>query len=288
MPKKRRFNQAQMRAIVGAVFTLNRLRALLRAVRFAGGDWARYSAKLLTYIDSGYTGEAPFSIFRPGNSKLPFYQFSAAPFITCPGMGACASFCYSVTAWRFPAAFFRQLQNTVLIKYAPHVIEAAFKRLPSGVDVRLYVDGDFDSLDTLNFWMNLCARRLDLRVYGYSKSWHIFLIREAAGAPWPSNYSLNLSSGSRFGDDVREKMRALPITRGEFIAVDIPRALSSLPNDVKYTDPRYKAAVRAAGAALGYTRAFVCPGKCGTCTKKTHACGDKARFSDVPILIGVH
>ena len=97
--------------------------ALIAALRGIVGDgdaarvnsWAYHAKRLADWLADDMAGAAPFSVFARGNSKLPFFAFSALPFVTCPGMGACAKFCYSLRAWRYPAAFFRQLQNTWLM-----------------------------------------------------------------------------------------------------------------------------------------------------------------------------
>ena len=67
------------------------------------------------------------------------------------------------------------------------------------VDFRLYVDGDFRSVDDIGFWMNTIEKRPKLAAYGYSKSFHELLGFDVAtrysGDAWPSNYVLNVSSG---------------------------------------------------------------------------------------------
>jgi hypothetical protein len=73
--------------------------------------------------------------------------------------------------------------------------------LPRNEIVRLYVDGDFDSR-ALDFWMEMCHARPDLKVYGYSKSWEFFVQRhEERPNDWPENYVLNISNSSRFWDN---------------------------------------------------------------------------------------
>ena len=57
----------------------------------------------------------PFSVFTVGNMKLPFLNFSTLPAVTCSGAGSCLNWCYSFKAWRYPSAFFRQCQNTLLM-----------------------------------------------------------------------------------------------------------------------------------------------------------------------------
>ena len=120
------------------------------------------------------------------------------------------------------------------------VINMSLKRVqekePKAV-VRLYVDGDFDSLETLEFWMHICERYPQMRFYGYSKSWDIFLAYDKKhNGKWPANYLLNLSNGSFYermdtpkGDPnnpynkIMDRMLALGCTRGRFVAVRMPK-----------------------------------------------------------------
>jgi len=260
----------------------------------AGGDWWRFGKRLCAFVrdmesdmeDSKSlgtfipsSGDAPFKIINQvGNIKLPFAEFSTLPGYTCPGAGKCLTYCYSYKAWRYPAAFFRQLQNTLIIGSGRYdLIEDAFMAIPRGAHLRLYVNGDIDSLETLEFWFELLTSRPDVRAYGYSKSWDIFLEYDGE---FPTNYVLNISNGSAYDadDSKRNRLKSLPITRGEFIGVPIDHKLSG-----KYGAREYKSAVRESASEKG----FLCPGRCGECTKTTHACGDM-RFSNIPILIGIH
>jgi hypothetical protein len=200
-------------------------------------------------------------------------------------MGACAKFCYSLRAWRYPAAFLRQLQNLLLLKQSPATIADAFAKLPIAATLRLYVDGDIDSAETLAFWFKLLRERGDIQAYGYSKSWHVFLKFHADNGPasFPTNYRLNLSSGSRYGADIAERMKTLPCVRGEFVAV--PSTVKQAKDGSNWRE--YAASVRASALATGHGRVFVCPGKCGTCTAAGHACG-LGSFNGVKIAIGIH
>ena len=249
------------------------------------GTWQHNAKRLADWLGDDMADAAPFTVLAKGNSKLPFYAFSALPFVTCPGMGACAKFCYSLRAWRYPAPFFRQLQNLLLIKQAPETIARAFHKLPIAATLRLYVDGDIDSAETLAFWFGLLRERGDVQAYGYSKSWHVFLKFHADNGPasFPSNYRLNLSSGSRYGADIAKRMQALPCVRGEFVAV--PSAVKQAKDGSNWR--QYAASVRQSALATGHGRVFVCPGKCGTCTKRGHACG-LASFTGKTIAIGIH
>ena len=147
------------------------------------GTWGYNAQKLL---DALRVDSFAFSIFVKGNGKLPFYAFSALPKYSCPGAGDCLEWCYSFRAWRYPAAFFRQLQNTILLTYRPETISDAFLSLPIGIGCRLYVDGDFESSDRVAFWMKLLEQRTDVNAYGYSKSWAELLEYNFKVGKWPS------------------------------------------------------------------------------------------------------
>lgn len=232
---------------------------------------------------------AQFAIFNDsGNIKLPFCAFSTLPLFTCPGAGDCGSYCYSLRAWRYPAPYFRQLQNTLFLRFAPELVENAFQRIKQGRTLRLYVDGDIANGTELRMWFRLLESRSDIQAYGYSKSWEVFLDYERSGGAFPSNYALNISSGSIYGAEMRERMLTLPITRGEFIAV---RTAGHYSRDTltRFADKAYHADVRAAARVdSGNPRVFSCTGRCGSCAKSTHACGDLERFKLVTIAIGIH
>jgi len=270
------------------------------------GTWKHFLVRFANAMESG---RVPHEIFAmEGNVKLPFVAFSTLPIVTCPGAGSCAgiakhgdspklsaAYCYSLRAWRYPAAFLRQCSNTLLLRFNRRAIIDAFRALPQGVTFRLYVDGDFDSPETAIFWFNLLRQRGDIKAYGYSKSWSII---ESLARMIPGNYTLNLSSGGI--DDTpeyRERMRDLPVTRGDFIALPIEGKFAK--GFARYADPEYHRAVRAAAAAAGLGKVFSCPGTCWDCTGAGHACGAAApeklgepgarRYvMPLPIAIGIH
>ena len=243
------------------------------------GTWAYFANKTLQYLDNA--ASSPFSIWQEkGNIKLPFAAFSALPQVTCPGAGPCLDFCYSFKSWRYPAPYFRQLVNTLLMA-TPHgrdVIATATAKLPENIAIRLYVDGDFADVGQVAYWMEQISKRPDLSVYGYSKSWRELL---AYDGKWPSNYLLNLSNGGN-AEHLRDAVARLPIVRGDFLTVDIDKRLAG-----KYDDKAYKAAVRASAKSAGIDRPFICPGKCGACTTSGHFCG-RSDTSGVAVVIGVH
>ena len=249
-----------------------------------GPNWKRGHYKFVEFMA---TDRPQWAVFVKGNSKLKFWQFSTLPAITCPGAGDCLNWCYSFKAWRYPDAFFRQLQNTILVLQQSDAVRDAFLNLPFDETVRLYVDGDIDTLDTLVFWFDLLAKRPDLQVYGYSKSWAVFLEYDKTGQAWPTNYILNLSGGSMYGGQLRARMEQLPIVRGEFVAVKAPSRMPTRRDNIKLW-VEWAREVKESARKLGYAKAFVCPGKCYDCLPNDgHACGSMS-FKDIPVVIGIH
>lgn len=242
--------------------------------------------KLVDWLQSPETLPPPFTVFTEGSSKLPFFQWSTLPGATCPGAGRCwtkdpedrgngksaprsgpRGYCYSLSGWRNVVPYLRQLQNTIILRLPSKAtiinreLMKIQERNPTAV-VRLYVDGDFDSLETLEFWMHVCDRYPRMRFYGYSKSWDILLKWDQKhSGQWPENYLLNLSNGTFYermdnpGDPdnpfqrILRKMSALKCTRGRFVAIVMPKDLPNgkapkLPkneveqNGVKIENPR--------------------------------------------------
>jgi hypothetical protein len=254
-------------------------------------SYAKAYAVLVKFWEGGpITQAVPFS--GTGNTKLPYWSYSALAIVTCPGMGECANFCYTLKSWRNAFAWLRQLINTLRLHSVSgrNDIVKSWHAIPQGETVRLYVDGDFDSVATMRFWFSLMEMRPDLRVYGYSKSWALFIAWEKSGRPFPANYILNLSSGSRYNDSVRQAVANLPIVRGEFIGVDsplpMPKGNTSAEIRASADWIPYQNAVRQAAQAAGYPKVFVCPGKCGDCGIKAHACGNTQLT--IPVAIAIH
>jgi len=234
---------------------------------FQGKGWQTNFAKLELVFSSH---QAQYSIFAlGGNSKLPFVSFSTLPGVTCPGAGDCIDFCYSFRAWRYPAAFARMAQNAFLMRFSPDQIAIAFATIAAAradeFDCRLYVDGDFSSGADVAFWMNLLHMTPKARAYGYSKSFAALLGYSIIGQ-WPTNYQLNISSGHNASPALLAAVKTLPIVRGEFIAVSIGRKVRGSDHGTQETN----AAIR---KTMGDIKVFPCPGACGSCTGKGHACG---------------
>ena len=244
-----------------------------------------HALKFLNWLK--YGGKLPFSVFTIGNVKLPFLSFSSLPGVTCPGAGDCLvnpingkrGYCYSFKSWRYPSAFFRQVQNTILMSNFPLIEEALKETLYTKkgnlrksfsdldeIDFRLYVDGDFSSIEDMKNWMELLRNTPKINAYGYSKSLNLFLQLHDAGFKFPSNYVLNLSNGGKF-DSLRPILKDLYFVRGNFTAV------KGSKKDIR---KQFK------------NKVFICPGKCGTCTNIGHACGNLSKFNNIEIVIPVH
>jgi len=295
-----------------------------------GDDWIKNGMSTVKWIRGGVMNHPPShytpsgdgaQIFELGNKKLPYWQFSTLAGVTCPGAGACMNkqgditnqkwlgnkggmgWCYSFSAWRQPAPFFRHLNNTIMMRLPDkrHILrDLDEKTRGKPTVVRLYVDGDFDSVNAIEFWMETLRKRPNVLAYGYSKSWPQFLEYDRKiGGNWPDNYSLNLSGGSKYENvpALREKMLRLKCTRGEFIAVKMGKNLPPLTLNESLLTPDQKLVFKSGGgkipmdlsefvfkknqayhdevrrvareyfakrgmAGIGF---FVCPSKCGTC-----------------------
>lgn len=227
--------------------------------------------KFLNWLTVG--GDLPYNVFKVGNSKLPFLSFSNLPVINCVGAGACLDYCYSLKGWRYPAVFFGQLQNTILMNDF-NIIETELKKMINSnkfkhsnkIDFRLYVDGDFNNTDHLKNWMQLLKNNKRVNAYGYSKSLNVFRELINTGYKFPTNYVLNLSNGGKF-DYLKPILQKESFVRGNFTAVK---------GSKKSIRKQFKKKV------------FVCPSLCGSCTSIGHACGNNTTFKDFEIVIPIH
>lgn len=255
------------------------------------GTWAYFANKFATWLKNGMEGKPPFSVFVEGNGKLPFYAFSSLAYADCPGKGACARYCYSLKAWRYPAAFFRQVQNSLLMRNSWQTIAGEWEKLPKDRTIRLFVDGDFPSVAIVERFMLLIKKRPDLTVYGYTKSWQEFVKLHSSGFDWPDNYIVNQSNGSKWEKTgIGNAFKALPIVRGRFDAVEVAKEFIDSKAYQDKANPGsdlYRKAVREKLKAA-HKKVFACPGNCGNCLPNgRHACGSK-QFEGVAIGIGIH
>jgi len=264
-----------------------------------GAHWHKYLTRIITLIDSTLANTLdamPFTVIAKGNSKLgdKFLTWSTLPAtepggIGCPGAGGCVKFCYSLKAWRYPAAFCRQAQNTILLQSTggrAQIVKAldAFENSEYRI-FRLYIDGDFsarpavDGKDDFAFWMK-CIIDRSIITYGYTKSFSTIVQHRGK---LPNNYKLNISSGHNATPRTIDAVRRRTITRGEFnvvISAKVPVEGHGLP-------AHRQALVKAYRAKTG-RKAFACPGACNTCTPRHgHACGSD-KFNNVDIIIAAH
>ena len=224
-------------------------------------------------------GKLPYNVFKVGNSKLPFLNFSTLPGETCPGAGACLNYCYSFKSWRYPAPFFSQCQNTLLMINNFSIIEDELKKIINTskfknmdkIDFRLYVDGDFSNYQEIINWMLLLEKLPKISAYGYSKSLNLFLDLSDQGFKFPKNYILNLSNGGKF-DSLHQFLINLPFVRGNFEGLPVKKGTKL--SEIKKTYPNKKV--------------FLCPGTCGDCTSVGHACGNLDVFKNYSIVLPIH
>ena len=228
--------------------------------------------KFLSWLN-GETDKLPFNVFKVGNSKLPFLNFSTLPIVTCAGSGICETYCYSLKAWRYPSAFLSQVQNTLLMFNFDVIKNELNKKISTGnfknmdkIDFRLYVDGDFSNIKDLKNWMELLKNTPKINAYGYSKSLNLFLQLSDEKYNFPTNYALNLSNGGVY-DSLKQFLINLPFVRGNFTAI------KSTKKDIR---KQFK------------NKVFICPGTCGTCTNIGHACGNLDKFKNMEIVIPIH
>ena len=297
-----------------------------------GTVYLRAIKKMLHWLEDPVGRKPPCTIFAKGNDKLPFWTFSTLPGVTCPGAGDCLvdpndktkrGWCYSFRGWHKFTPYMRQLQNTLLIRLRDKswIEEDAKKKFKKGDVVRLYVDGDMDSKETISYWMHFCDRYPDNSFYGYSKSWGLFeQWHKDHNGNWPSNYLLNLSSGTKLERilskekfqagvkrmlDLKNPKTGHRLVRGTFRALKVqsesPGRSIPLPMYGPYLPSKMAPAwnshrqevlnaAKTAGIRGDFSAkgVFVCPGYCGDCLPNgKHACGDR-RFTDMAVIIGIH
>jgi hypothetical protein len=161
------------------------------------------------------------------------------------------------------------------MRFRTKAISEALSGIPGKFEMRLYVDGDFSSVADVDFWMNELKKNPHVSAYGYSKSFAVLLAYNLV-ATWPTNYMLNISSGHNASAAMVQYVRELPITRGEFVAVNI--GFKPVHGSIE---------TNAALRAKFDTKIFPCPGQCGSCTGAGHACG-LPKMTGRVIAIAIH
>ena len=177
------------------------------------------------------------------------------------------------------------------MRFKWEAIEKDWQTIPHGKTVRLFVDGDFPTVEVIKAFMELIKLREDLTVYGYTKSWKEFVSLHASGYIFPSNYVINQSNGSKWENTgIANAFANLPIVRGKFDAVEVAKHFIKSKAYQDKANPGsdlYRKAVREKLKAMT-SKVFACPGNCGNCLPNgRHACGSK-EFAGVTIGIGIH
>ena len=114
-----------------------------------------------------------------------------------------------------------------------------------------------------------------VNVYGWS------------GASFPSNYLLNLSEGHKYGQEVVDAVKKLPVVRGAFNVVSLKDWSGKIYDANHVTTKEARAEISRRYRALTGKASFSCPNRCDTCTPKGHACGS-SRFTGVDVVAAIH
>lgn len=118
-------------------------------------------------------------------------------FVTCPGAGACARFCYARQGWYLlprvaePRELNLEAARGDLGTFA-RLVKEDLVRMPSRRTVRVHDGGDFFSQAYLDAWLEVARSLPGKTFYAYTKSLHLDFSRV------PSNFSIVQSEGGRF------------------------------------------------------------------------------------------
>lgn len=240
-------------------------------------------------IDKKY--KLPFNVFKMGNGKLPFLNYSTIPIVNCVGADLCKTYCYSLNSLRFPKASLSWLQNQILENDYFYLIEIELEQILNSkfknkikkglkVDFRLYNDGDFSNLNNMVLWFNLLKKYPVIKCYGYSKSLNLIKELSLMNYEFPKNYKFNVSLGGKF-DFLKNDKTILnnPCYRGNFVSFNFEgkrvKAKEITKNQRKTIRTNFK------------NKVFICPAVCGSCTSIGHACGSD-KFKNIDIVIPIH
>ena len=242
-------------------------------------------------IDNDYV--LPFNVFKVGNKKLPFINYSTIPLTNCVGASECKKYCYSLNSMRFPLASLSWLQNQILETHYFNIIDREFSMIISKakfkkqlakqghIDFRLYNDGDFSTIENMMKWFNLLKKYPSIKCYGYTKSLNLIRTLTLLDYEFPNNYRFNVSNGGKY-DNLGQStiIKENPCYRGNFIAYNL-------------NDKRHKTSHGISKDEIKTIRndfdkkVFICPLVCDTCTSKGHACGSD-NFKNLDIVIPIH
>jgi len=175
---------------------------------------------------------SPFHLLTE-NAKVGAPAWSVLPVVTCGGAGTCKSYCYSLKAWRNPAAVGRQIQNTIIARLATtcsryrvafmQIMEDEIKKWGrkrhARKHIRLHVDGDMWTVEYLKMWAEIVASCPDSMVYTYTKAFEVWseYDRLYGSITLPENLRVRLSTDHRYGNaDVVRLVEHMHTTVGYF------------------------------------------------------------------------
>ena len=124
---------------------------------------------------------------------------------------------------------------------------------------RIHGNGEFHSMENLEFWLEICKNNPDVKFYTYTKSYEIFEQYLSSGEKLPKNFILNVSMVEGQQSELENKYPLL-MENNKFIII----LKKELVTDKKAT---------------------VCGGKCLKCTKGCHA---KLRSQSRIIYVPIH
>lgn len=236
---------------------------LLEELKKLGDNGDKNATRFLGLIESDFT-KGTHSIISDGNTKLPYPSFSLFPVVSCPGMGDCKYYCYSLkTALIRPTFSYRLLINYYLLTYKKdYLIENIefYLKHKKPKFFRFFVDGDFDSFETIKMFSDLAAKFKNTTFFGYTKSYILF-VSYCKKNKLPDNFVLNASSdinkkNSTFLNDFLK----IPNVRGEFQTIKT----SNVVRKYKEGGANHESFIRNLLTVKGKTD-IICKGYCGSC-----------------------
>lgn len=116
-------------------------------------------------------------VLKPGNSKLgaTIGKVALPAVVTCPGRGACESFCYAKKLMKL-----RPNVNDYYYRcmdLLENDIDSYFKNIQQSIDenmysvVRIHESGDFYTVEQIRGWIALVQNNPTVSFFGYTRSW---------------------------------------------------------------------------------------------------------------------
>ena len=153
----------------------------------------------------------PLHFISKGNVKTGCFSFDIPPRTTCPGRTEeCSRDCYAFNMERVYAGVRNKWLRNAVYRTNSFWVADMIDTIPRGVQFRIHVSGDFDSVDYVKRWQRIALARPDVTFYAYTRSWRIVKL-------WPSlralaripNVTLNLSTDDETGPPRSAVMKGL-------------------------------------------------------------------------------